>query len=82
MRNALALFAAVWLISSATTLAHHSLASQFDEEKPLMLAGADPFEGKDLFRTLRLPTERGDALMQSPPCVEKDGTHLMFNDYH
>jgi uncharacterized protein DUF6152 len=39
MRNAVALVAAVWLIAGATALAHHSLASQFDEEKAITLKG-------------------------------------------
>jgi hypothetical protein len=33
-------------------------------------------------RTLKLLTERADALMESPPCVEKDGAHLVTNEHH
>jgi hypothetical protein len=33
-------------------------------------------------RTLRLRTERSDALMESPPCYEKDGAHLVTDDHH
>lgn len=33
-------------------------------------------------RTLKLLTDRADALMESPPCSEKDGPHLMTNEHH
>ena len=33
-------------------------------------------------RTLKLLTNPGDALMESPPCVEKDGPHLITNEHH
>jgi hypothetical protein len=33
-------------------------------------------------RTLKLLKERSDALLESPPCVEKDGPNLMSNEHH
>jgi len=33
-------------------------------------------------RTLTLRTDRSDALMESPPCVEKDGPHLVTDEHH
>ena len=33
-------------------------------------------------RTFKLLTDPSDALMESPPCVEKDGPHLVTNAHH
>jgi hypothetical protein len=47
-------------------------------EDPAVLTG--PWEVTP--RTLRLQTDRGAALMESPPCVEKSAPNMVTDDHH
>ena len=33
-------------------------------------------------RTLRLSIDPADALVEVPPCIERDSTHMLTNEHH
>ena len=33
-------------------------------------------------RTLRLSTDPADALVEAPPCIERDSPHMLTNEHH
>jgi len=33
-------------------------------------------------RTLRLSNDPADALIEAPPCIERDSPHMLTNEHH